>query len=305
MSDNNKNTKQTQKLGRGLSSLLGEYKKTNLDSSVGENNIIMLDSDLIFKGNFQPRKTLADSELEDLANSIKEHGILQPILIRSIKETQTYEIIAGERRFQASKIAGFKEVPVIIKNMEDKDALALAIIENVQREDLSPMEEALGYKRLAEEFNYTQNDISQKVGKSRSHISNLLRLLTLPDEVQTMIDENIISIGHAKLLVGNDDALKIAREIAKNSLNVRDTEKLIAKQKRTATKIEKQKNTDKTDLETISLRKEYVKEAEKSIKNKYGWNTNIKYNIDKDKGQIVIKYKNLDDLDKIIQDILG
>jgi ParB family chromosome partitioning protein len=319
MSKKKNNKKIPQGLGRGLSSLLGEINQTgssiqnsiqNNDSAVNigiskpdsvDSDFQLMDMSLISRGRQQPRKVFVDSEMEELSASIKEHGVLQPIILRKT-DSGKYEIIAGERRFKASKMAGLTKIPAVVKDVTDKEALAYAIVENVQREDLSPIEEASGYKRLIEELSYTQDSVSKSIGKSRSHITNLLRLLLLPDEVQNMVNDGLISMGHARTLINNEHALEIAKEIARRSLSVRDAERL-------ATEYRQKKPTTVQvfsidDEEAFALKKEYITEAENSIKLKYGWNTIIKYHGNADKGQLIVKYNSIEDLDRILKQLV-
>jgi ParB family chromosome partitioning protein len=319
MSKKQKNKKIPQGLGRGLSSLLGEINQTSssiqnsIQSDKSPVNISMskpdsidggfqlMDIGLISRGRQQPRKVFVDSEMEELSSSIKEHGVLQPIILRKT-DSGRYEIIAGERRFKASKMAGLTKIPAIIKDITDREALAFAIIENVQREDLSPIEEAFGYKRLIDELSYTQDSVSKSIGKSRSHITNLLRLLLLPDEVQNMVNDGLISMGHARTLINNEHALEIAKEIAKRALNVRDAERLAAEYRQKKPKTIKELSVG--DQETFALKKEYITEAENSIKLKYGWNTIIKYYGNADRGQLIVKYNSIEDLDRILKQLV-
>lgn len=213
-------------LGRGLSAFLDLQPEINGDS------IVKIPVDQIKPSPYQPRQSFDEEQLNSLASSIKRKGVLQPILVQKISEN-SYQLIAGERRLRASEIAGLKEIPAIISEFSSEDQLEIAILENVQRENLNPVEEAEGYKRLIEEFHHTQEELSEIIGKSRSHISNVMRLLTLPDEVKQMVKEGKLSFGHARALVTSDDTIRLAREITNKSLNVRETENLIRKQKET------------------------------------------------------------------------
>ena len=266
-------------LGRGLSSLIGETK-------VEVQNNQLLVSDLI-PNKYQPRKNFDETNLEDLTNSIKERGIIQPIIVRkSDNENSKFEIIAGERRWLAAQQAGIHTVPVVITNVDDLKSLEFAIVENVQRHDLNPLEEAQGYKRLIDEFSYDQEKVSKFIGKSRSYITNSLRILTLPDEVIKLIESNKLSTGHAKILVGLDNASFVANKIVDNKLSVRQSENFVQlfKKKRQKSKITK-------DTNIIAL--------ELSISNKIGLNVEIKNN-KRNKGKISFEYKDLDQLNKII-----
>jgi ParB family chromosome partitioning protein len=266
-------------LGRGLSSLIGETKV-----EVKNNKLPV--SDLI-PNKYQPRKNFDEANLEDLTNSIKERGMIQPIIIRKSKSGNSkFEIIAGERRWLAAQRAGIHNVPVVITEADDLKSLEFAIVENVQRHDLNPLEEAQGYKRLIDEFSYDQEKVSKFIGKSRSYITNSLRILTLPNEVIKLIESNKLSIGHAKILVGLDNASFVANKIIENKLSVRQAENFVQffKKKRQKSKITK-------DANIIAL--------ELSILNKIGLNVEIKNN-KRNKGKISFEYKDLDQLNKII-----
>ena len=267
-------------LGRGLSSLIGETKIET------QKNLISI-SDLV-PNKYQPRKIFDESNLEDLTNSIKERGMIQPIIVRKSNiEKLKFEIIAGERRWIAAQRAGLHNVPVVITEADDLKSLEFAIIENVQRHDLNPLEEAQGYKRLIEEFSYDQAKVSKFIGKSRSHITNSLRLLTLPKEVIKLIEEQKLSAGHAKVLVGLDNAMFIATKIVENGLSVRQSENLV--------KIFK---TNKSQLK--SHKDSNIKALENSISEKIGLNVEIN-NTKRNNGKITFIYKGLEQLNRIIE----
>ena len=266
-------------LGRGLSSLIGETKVEV------QNNQLSV-SDLI-PNKYQPRKNFDEANLEDLSNSIKERGMIQPIIVRkSNNENSKFEIIAGERRWLAAQKAGIHNVPVVITEADDLKSLEFAIVENVQRHDLNPLEEAQGYKRLIDEFSYDQEKVSKFIGKSRSYITNSLRILTLPNEVIKLIESKKLSTGHAKILVGLDNAGFVANKIIENKLSVRQAENFVQlfKKKRQKSKITK-------DTNIIAL--------ELSVSNKIGLNVEIQNN-KRNKGKISFEYKDLDQLNKII-----
>ena len=204
-------------LGRGLSSLIGD------NTSASKSNKISISS--IIRNKYQPRKTFNKDQMQELTNSIKERGIIQPIIVR--KNSDKYEIIAGERRWQAAQNAGLHEVPIVEVQADDLKSLEFAIVENVQRDDLNPIEEANGYKRLIDEFKYDQDKVSKFIGKSRTHITNFLRLLTLPNEVIKLIEEQKLSQGHAKVLVGLENAAQLAKKIVDKKLSVRQAESLV------------------------------------------------------------------------------
>jgi ParB family chromosome partitioning protein len=266
-------------LGRGLSSLIGETKV-----EVQKNQLSITD---LVPNKYQPRKNFDEANLEDLTNSIKERGIIQPIIVRkSNNENLKFEIIAGERRWLAAQRAGIQTVPVVITDVDDLKSLEFAIVENVQRHDLNPLEEAQGYKRLINEFSYDQEKVSKFIGKSRSYITNSLRILTLPDEVIKLIESNKLSTGHAKILVGLDNASFVANKIVDNKLSVRQAENFVQLFKK-----KRQKSNITKDANIIAL--------ELSVSNKIGLNVEIKNN-KRNKGTISFEYKDLDQLNKII-----
>ena len=265
-------------LGRGLSSLIGESKTKNESNNIDIENLI--------KNRFQPRKNFDVDKLQDLTNSISESGILQPIVVRhSESQKDKYEIIAGERRWLAAKKAGLKKVPVVITQANDLKSLEFAIIENVQRDDLNPLEEALSYQRLIEEFSYDHAKVSKFIGKSRSYITNSLRILTLPKQVLKMIEEKKITTGHAKILVGLDNAEFIAEKIFVKKLSVRQAENFV--------KIFKKKTN------TLKSKDANVKDLENSLSDKIGLNVFISNN-KQNKGSIKLEYKDLNQLNRII-----
>ncbi len=269
-------------LGRGLSSLIGE---TKIEPQKNQVSI----SDLV-PSKYQPRKNFDQINLEDLTNSIKERGMIQPIIVRKSDDDRSkFEIIAGERRWLAAQKAGLYNVPVVITEADDLKSLEFAIVENVQRHDLNPVEEAQGYKRLIDEFFYDQEKVSKFIGKSRSYIANSLRLLTLPEDVLKLIETQKLTSGHAKILVGLNNASFVASKIVEKKLSVRQSEKFVKifKNKKNKTRITK-------DTNIIAL--------ELSISNKIGLNVDIQNN-KRNKGKISFEYKDLDQLNKII-DIL-
>ena len=269
-------------LGRGLSSLIGETKTEKNTSKISISDLV--------RNKYQPRKNFDSENLEDLTNSIKERGIIQPIIVRRSESNNTkYEIIAGERRWIAAQNAGLHEVPVVITEADDLRSLEFAIVENVQRHDLNAIEEAEGYQKLINKFSYDQEKVSKFIGKSRSHVANCLRLLSLPEEVIKLIENNKLSQGHAKVLVGLENALFVAKKIIEKKLSVRQAETLV--------KIYKVKKTRKKTSKDPNL-----SELEASIVDKIGLNVLIK-NKKKNTGSIVFDYKDLDQLNKIIQAI--
>ena len=268
-------------LGRGLSSLIGESKSENATNNLNLNEIV--------PSKYQPRKNFDEENLNDLVNSIKELGVIQPIIVReSNSENSKYEIIAGERRWLAAQKAGLREIPVVITNADDLKSLEFAIVENVQRHDLNPLEEAQGYKRLIDEFAYDQDKVAKFIGKSRSYISNSLRLLNLPKEVLDYVEKKKITAGHAKILVGLDNAAFLANKFIEKKLSVRQAENLV--------KILRKSGKNKNKGRVIDPN---IQELENSISEKIGLNVSIK-NSRNNKGVISFYYKELDQLNKII-----
>jgi ParB family chromosome partitioning protein len=266
-------------LGRGLSSLIGDIK---VNSNINK----LLITDLV-RNKLQPRKNFDKESLEDLANSIKERGLIQPIIVRKSDDNENkYEIIAGERRWLASQNAGLHEVPVVITEASDLKSLEFAIVENVQRHDLNAIEEANGYQRLIDDFGYDHEKVAKFIGKSRSHISNCLRLLTLPKEVIHLIEKNSLSQGHAKVLVGLTNAFFLAKKIVDKKLSVRQAENLVRlfKSKKIIKFISKDPN---------------LKQIESTLKDKIGLNIFIK-NKKNNTGFISFEYKDHDQLNRII-----
>ena len=266
-------------LGRGLSSLIGETKS--------EVNINKLSISNLISNKFQPRKTFDEESLKDLTRSIEERGIIQPIIVRKSDDDKSkYEIIAGERRWLAAQKAGLHEVPVVITEVDDLKSLEFSIVENVQRHDLNPLEEAQGYKKLIDEFSYDQQKVSKFIGKSRSYITNSLRLLTLPLEVIKLIETQKLTAGHAKILVGLENATFIANKIIEKKLSVRQAENFV--------KIFKNKRQ-----KSNSVKDSNIKDLEISVSNKVGLKVVIQ-NKKNNKGKITFEYKELDQLNKII-----
>ena len=269
-------------LGRGLSSLIGDSK---IETNINKLSI----SDLVRNKN-QPRKLFDKDSLEGLTNSIKERGIIQPLIVRRSQDQRAkYEIIAGERRWLAAQNAGLHEVPVVITEADDLKSLEFAIVENVQRHDLNAIEEAEGYQRLIDDFLYDQDKVAKFIGKSRSHISNCLRLLSLPNEVIDLIQNNKLSQGHGKVLVGLENAFFVAKKIIDKKLSVRQTENLV--------KIFKSKKTFKIYSGDPNL-----KQLEKSVSDKIGLRVFIK-NKKNNTGSVLFEYKDLDQLNKLIDAI--
>ena len=266
-------------LGRGLSSLIGETKVETKTNKLSLSEIV--------PNRYQPRKNFDEESLKDLSNSIKERGVIQPIIVRSSSaDSSKYEIIAGERRWLAARKAGLHDIPVVVTDADDLKSLEFAIVENVQRHDLNPLEEAQGYKRLIDEFSYDQEKVSKFIGKSRSYITNALRILNLPKDVLQFVEEKRLSAGHAKILVGLDNASFVANKIIEKKLSVRQTENFVKifKKKIFSTKIINDPN---------------IKNLEQSISDKTGLSVQIK-NSKKNKGSIIFNYHDIEQLNKII-----
>ena len=286
-------TKKKKGLGRGLEVLLGSAPDLSSDSPL----VSPLSMARLKAGKYQPRSRMDEGALNDLAASIREQGVMQPILVRPLEDTvggKRYEIIAGERRFRAAQIAGLKEIPAIVKNVDDRAAAAMALIENMQREDLNPLEEATGIQRLIHDFNFTHEQAAQSVGRSRSAVTNLLRLLNLTEPVQTMLTAGDIDMGHARALLGVEGAVQIAlgTQIVAKRLSVREAEKLVAQEinrQNNPPKPVKEKSQDLVNLET---------ELSDLLATKVSFKVGAK-----GKGKLVIDFANLDVLDGLLAKI--
>jgi len=267
-------------LGRGLSSLLGDTKS--------KTNITKISINDVKRNRLQPRKVFNKESLEELTNSIKENGVIQPIIVRSDKSlVGKFEIIAGERRWLASQNAGLNEIPVIILDIDDEKSLEFAIVENVQRQNLNAIEEAQGYQKLINEFSYNQEKLAKFIGKSRSYITNSLRLLGLPKEVISYVENEKISAGHARSLIGLPNAARIAKKIAENKLSVRQSENLVRALR------------NKKNLKVVPSKDSNILDLEKSLVDKTGINVEIKNNKD-NSGRLSFEYRNLEQLDRLI-----
>ena len=263
-------------LGRGLSSLIGDTNKTPKSNKISISSIV--------RNKFQPRKNFKKDQMEDLTNSIRERGIIQPIVVR--KQSDKYEIIAGERRWQAAQNAGLHEVPIVEIEADDLKSLEFAIVENVQRDDLNPIEEANGYKKLIEEFNYDQDKVAKFIGKSRAHITNCLRLLSLPAEVIKLLEDQKLSQGHAKVLVGLENCYQIAKKIIDKKLSVRQAESLV--------RIYKSPKKFK-----VITNDSNIKALEKGLEEKTGLQAKIHHKKN-NKGILSFEYNNTDQLDRLV-----
>jgi len=264
-------------LGRGLSSLLGDNSKKIETNKVSINDLI--------RNKFQPRKNFNKENLEELTNSIKEQGVIQPIVVRpNMTSDGKYEIIAGERRWLASQNAGLHEVPVVVLNIDDVKSLEFAIVENVQRQDLNPIEEAKGYQKLTDDFNYNQDKLSKFIGKSRSYIANSLRLLSLPEEVLTMVEQGNLSSGHARSLIGLPNAKNIAKQITDRKLSVRQAEQIVKSFR------------NKKNIKLVPKKDINIIELEKALEDKTGLKVSI-LNKKNNSGKISFEYKDLEQLE--------
>jgi len=277
-------------LGRGLDMLLSSATKdSNKDSELKK-----LPVEKITKGEYQPRLSIDPDTLQELADSIKAQGLVQPVVVRRI-DGGNYELIAGERRWRASQIAGLHTIPAIIRDIPDQAAAAMSLIENIQREDLNPLEEALAMSRLISDFGLTHQQTAESVGRSRTAVTNLLRLIDLEDKTKELLDQRQLDMGHARALLALDGQLQIetAQKVAKNQSSVRETEQLVKKLNTP--------NTDKTKTSPPEKALEVLK-LEESLADKLGAKVNIQYNT-KGKGKLVVEYNNLDELDGILEHI--
>jgi ParB family chromosome partitioning protein len=278
----------TTRLGRGLASLIGDVPKEVISNdSQDEINVSLIPIENIQANKQNPRSVFSEEELIDLSNSIKEKGIVQPIIVRQRANENSYEVIAGERRWRAAQIAQLDKIPAIIKTLSDDDALEIAIIENVQRSNLNPIDEASGYKRLIDIYNYTQEDLANVIGKSRSYIANILRLTNLPLRVQEYLSSGQLTIGHARALIGSADAEKIASLIIEKGLSVRQTEDFL-----------KQKNTYTVISQKANAKDQNILNLEKTITDAIGFKVEIQTK-DNKSGKLIISYSDNLQLDKI------
>ncbi|MBV0899538.1 MAG: ParB/RepB/Spo0J family partition protein [Wolbachia endosymbiont of Fragariocoptes setiger] len=277
--------KHYQRLGLGLSGLIA-----GSTSNIPDNKQEFLPVSLLHPSRFQPRKYFDEESLNELANSIEKSGMIQPIVVRKDLNEGGYEIIAGERRWRASKIIRLNNVPVIIRDLNDRECLEISIIENVQRQDINPIEEGEAYKKLIDEFSYTHEELALAIGKSRSYITNMIRMLSLPESVQKMVDEKKISMGHARALINVINAKDIADKIVSRGLNVRQTEKLIKGLSKNKNKEKKNENLD-------------IKTIENIIALHLGFDVIIQGT--DSGGKIIIKYDSLSELDSVVKILTG
>ncbi|CAO3352630.1 ParB/RepB/Spo0J family partition protein [Azospirillum melinis] len=287
-------------LGRGLSALFGEATEdySALDK-VRQSKQVPIE--FVHPGKYQPRRKFDDEAIQGLVESIRDKGILQPLLVRrDAEDANSYELIAGERRWRAAQIAGLHEVPVIIRDLSDREALEIALIENIQRQDLTPLEEAEGYRRLMEEFEHTQEDLARAVGKSRSHVANMMRLLALPEPVKSMVQDGALTAGHARALLTAPDPAAVAREVVTRGLNVRQTEDLMRGDQPKAKKGKAAAGgagaaPAMKDVDLINL--------EEEISARIGLKVAI--NPQGQRGTITIHYQTLDQLDDVLHRLGG
>jgi ParB family transcriptional regulator, chromosome partitioning protein len=281
------------RLGRGLAALIGEMDQP-LPAAPEPTTAINADRrvpiEFVARNPRNPRRSFDEAELQDLASSIRQHGIVQPVVVRTIAD-ERYEIIAGERRWRAAQLAGFSDIPVIIRDVDDRTALEIAIVENVQRSDLNPLEEALGYEQLVAEHGYTQNDLGEIIGKSRSHVANSLRLLKLPEPVRDMLSSGTLSAGHARALIPTSDPASLARTIVAKGLSVRDTERLAQNDIRAQSdpNFGKPAARPEKDADTLAL--------ERTLTDSLGLEVTVNHKASG--GQLRIAYKTLDQLEEI------
>ena len=284
----------TRGLGRGLSALMSDVAADEAPQSTPKRPDLVVPIEQVHANPDQPRRTFAEDALKELASSVAEKGVIQPLIVRQTKKG--YEIVAGERRWRAAQMAKLHEIPVLVRDYDDTEVLEIAIIENIQRADLNPVDEAAGYKQLMERFGHTQDKLSTALGKSRSHIANLLRLLTLPEEIQTYLVSGQLTAGHARALVGHDLAVDLAREVIQRKLSVRETEKLAKKgpaiKKRSLPGAPVPKDADTIQIEN---------ELSATLRMK----VTIDHPSDGEGGKMTISYKSLDQLDDLLRALSG
>lgn len=282
------------RLGRGLAALIGDMATIEGARVTETGGVKRLPVEMIIANRANPRRTFDPDQLEELTNSIREKGVMQPLLVRPSDDPNIFELIAGERRWRASQKAGLHDVPVIVRDVGDKEALELAIIENVQRADLNPLEEAQGYGQLIEQFEYTQQDLAQVIGKSRSHVANTLRLLKLPEDVRGMVASGTLTAGHARTLITADDPADLARQIVSGGLSVREAEAL-SQQREVAGKRRPAEPAASRDADTVAL--------ERRLSDALGLSVSLAHS--ERGGKLEIRYKTLEQLDGICARLTG
>jgi ParB family chromosome partitioning protein len=282
------------RLGRGLAALIGDMATVEGARVTESGGVKRLPVELIIANRANPRRSFDSEQLEELTNSIREKGVMQPLLVRPSEDPLIFEIIAGERRWRAAQKAGLHDVPVIVRDVGDKEALELAIIENVQRADLNPLEEAMGYGQLIEQFAYTQQDLAQVIGKSRSHVANTLRLLRLPEDVRDMVASGTLSAGHARTLITAEDPARLAREIVAGGLSVREAEAL-NQQRDVGGKRKASGANPERDPDTVAL--------ERRLSDALGLSVSLSHS--ERGGKLEIRYRTLEQLDGICLKLTG
>jgi ParB family chromosome partitioning protein len=282
------------RLGRGLAALIGDMATVEGARVTESGGVKKLPVEFIIANRANPRRSFDPAQLEELTNSIREKGVMQPLLVRPSEDPNIFELIAGERRWRAAQKAGLHDVPVIVRDVGDKEALELAIIENVQRADLNPLEEAMGYGQLIEQFEYTQQDLAQVIGKSRSHVANTLRLLRLPEDVRGMVASGTLTAGHARTLITADDPATLARQIVAGGLSVREAEAL-SQQREVAGKKKPSEPQADRDADTVAL--------ERRLSDALGLSVSLAHS--ERGGKLEIRYKTLEQLDGICLKLTG
>ncbi|PUB17174.1 ParB/RepB/Spo0J family partition protein [Yoonia sediminilitoris] len=291
-----RNTKSTRGLGRGLSALMSDVAQDESTSQSPSRPDFSVPIEQVQPNPDQPRRTFDQTALDELTASIAEKGIIQPLIVRKSDGNDSYEIVAGERRWRAAQMAKLHEVPVVVRDYNDTEVLEIAIIENIQRSDLNPVDEAAGYRQLMDRFGHTQEQMASALGKSRSHIANLMRLLLLPDEVRNYLVTGALTAGHARALIGHDQAVQLAREIIQRKLSVRETEKL-AKQGPAIKKRSVSGAPVPKDADTVQI--------ENELSASIGMKVTIDHRAGEDGGKLSINYKSLDQLDDLLRALSG
>ncbi len=290
------NKSKSRGLGRGLSALMAEVPSEADNNMTGQQRASELHVPIeqVVPNPDQPRRQFDTEKLDDLSESIREKGIIQPLIVRNDPKTKgLYQIVAGERRWRAAQKAQLHEVPVIIREFTDVEVLEVAIIENIQRADLNPVEEAAGYRQLIDKFGHTQEKLAQALGKSRSHIANQMRLLTLPADVQKMLSDGLLSAGHARALITSENPSALAREIVKKGLSVREAERLAKTKAAPSTTSSKPRKIADKDADTVAIERDLSANLRMKVE--------INHTPGGESGEVVIKYASLDDLDELCQ----
>jgi ParB family chromosome partitioning protein len=307
MKESNQNTEK--RLGRGLSALLGESKVAKSESSgdyrllESRDSIESIAVNKIIAGIYQPRKNFDQKELQELSDSIKENGLIQPIILR--QSDDLYEIIAGERRYRAAKMAGFDKIPAIVKNINNHEALEMALVENIQRSDLSLIEEALGYRQLIDDFSYSQEQIATRVSKSRSHITNILRILTLPDAVKEMLDKKLISMGHARAIINAKNPQELAQKIIDLSLTVRDAEEMAREEKNREERSGSEKSKNNISGEKSRGKNQQLLDLKLQLEEVLEMKVKLSYNQSHNKGKLIIEFEQIEEIENLIEKLNG